>query len=123
MSYEVGSQAPPPERSRTLRRAGVIAAFAVGLVAGGFGIASAATTPSPSQSTTTSPNQTTPTQPNGACPHAGGQGGAGEQRYDHGEPDRRKRPLLIGGIWLPDGNRTVRTIPGTGCQSRLRRSR
>ena len=46
MSYEVNSQVPP-ERSRTLRRAGVIAALAVGLVAGGFGIASAASTPSP----------------------------------------------------------------------------
>jgi hypothetical protein len=64
MSYEVHTQVPPP-RSRTLRRAGVIGALAVGLVAGGFGIASAA-------SPTPTPTQSTPTQPNGACPHAGG---------------------------------------------------
>ena len=75
MTYEVDNQAPPPNRSRMLRRAGVIAALAVGLVAGGFGIASAATTPS--LTPTPSPNQSTSTQPNGACPHGGGQGGSG----------------------------------------------
>ncbi|MGZ4666129.1 MAG: hypothetical protein ACXV5Q_14150, partial [Frankiaceae bacterium] len=75
MTNEANSQAPP-KRSRTLRRAGVIAALAVGLVAGGFGIASAAS-PSPSPTQTAAPNQSTPNQPNGACQHGGGQPGTG----------------------------------------------
>ena len=77
MTYEVDNQAPPPNRSRALRRAGVIAALAVGLVAGGFGIASAASSPAPTPTQTPSSNPSTRSQPNGACPHAGGQGGTG----------------------------------------------
>ena len=63
MTYEVDNQAPPPKRSRALRRAGVIAALAVGLVAGGFGIASAASSPAPTPTQTPSPNPSTPRSP------------------------------------------------------------
>ncbi len=83
MSDEVNDQVPPSKRSPTLRRAGIITALALGLVAGGFGIASAANTPTPAPTQTPSPNQSTPTQPNGACPHAGGQAGAGGSGAAH----------------------------------------
>ena len=80
MSYEVNGLVPPPERSRTLRRAGVITALAVGLVAGGFGIASAASAPTPTPTQIPSPNQSSPCGRDGACPHAGGRAGSGEHR-------------------------------------------
>lgn len=68
MTYEADNQAASsPPRSRSLRRGAIIGACAVALVAGGYGVASAASTPGPSPSPSTpAPSTTSP------CPHGTG---------------------------------------------------